>query len=354
MILTVNWKRRARQNRPARQVKTMMEKILVIGSNSFSGASFVSRALEGGAEVVGVSRSRQPSPVFLPYRWLPAKTQKGFKFHPIDINRDLPALSRILRKFKPSYVVNFASQSMVAESWQNPVHWMMTNVVSTVRLHELLRGCDFLKKYIHISTPEVYGSCTGLIPEETRYNPSTPYGVSRAAADMSLTTYFKHYGFPVVFTRAANVYGPGQQLYRIIPRAIFFFLTGKKLKLHGGGRSVRSFIHIRDVSEGTWKAMLQASPGEIFHFSTDQNLAVREVVEKIAQKTGVRFDACVESVGERPGKDAAYLLDNAKARKLLNWNPKISLDEGLDETISWVKNNLKTLGRQSPDYIHKP
>lgn len=331
-----------------------MEKILVIGSNSFSGASFVAHALEAGAEVIGVSRSKEPSPVFLPYRWLSAEAQQRFKFHSIDLNLQLDVLMGILDQFRPQYVVNFAAQSMVAESWQNPDHWMMTNVVSTVKLHEILRRCDFLKKYVHISTPEVYGSCSGLAPESTHYNPSTPYAVSRAAADMSLMTFFKNYKFPVCFTRAANVFGPGQQLYRIIPRAILFCLTGQKLQLHGGGHSVRSFIHMRDVAEGTLRVMRNAPAGEIYHFSTTRNISVRQVVELITGKLGVKFEEAVEIVGERPGKDAAYLLDSAKAKATLGWTDKISLEEGVDETIAWAKNNLSEIKKQPANYEHKP
>ena len=96
-----------------------------------------------------------------------------------------------------------------------------------------------------------YGSCSGLVDENHPFSPSTPYATSRAACDMHLLNFFKNYNFPVVFTRAANVYGPGQQLYRIIPRTILFIKLGKKLQLHGGGKSLRSFIHIRDVAEAT-------------------------------------------------------------------------------------------------------
>lgn len=332
----------------------MNEKIIIIGSNSFSGASFIAQALEAGATVIGTSRSPEPDAVFLPYRWIDAEALSRFNFHQVDLNFQMDLLMEIINEFRPDYVVNFASQSMVAESWQNPDHWMMTNVVSTVRLHERLRQCDFLKKYVHISTPEVYGSCSGLVTEQTPYSPSTPYAVSRAAADMSLITYFKQYNFPVVFTRAANVYGPGQQLYRIIPRTILFFLTGQKLQLHGGGHSVRSFIHIRDVSEGTLRVMRSASPGEIYHLSTTRNISIREVVELIACRLGVSFDDLVEVVGDRPGKDSAYLLDSTKARNTLGWQDCITLEKGIDDTIAWVKDNFDTLLRQPSDYIHKP
>lgn len=332
----------------------MPEKILVIGSNSFSGASFIDHALRNGLGVVGVSRSPEAAAVFLPYRWHGREEEKRFRFHRLDLNRDLASIMELARDFRPEYVINFAAQSMVAESWQNPDHWMMTNVVSNVRLHDQLRGCDFLKKYVHVSTPEVYGTCEGLVRESTNYNPSTPYAVSRAAADMSLMSFFRAYDFPVVFTRAANVYGPGQQLYRIIPRAILFFLTGKKLPLHGGGHSVRSFIHIRDVADGTLRVARQASPGDIFHFSTSRSVSIRALVQLIAERMNVSFADHVEIVGERLGKDSAYLLDSTKAKTELGWEDRITLERGIEETIAWVKDNLEEIRKHPAEYIHKP
>lgn len=332
----------------------MSEKIVVIGSNSFSGASFVAAALKSGAEVIGISRSPEAAAVFLPYRWLERGLLERFRFYSFDLNHDLDAIMAVIHEWKPDFVVNFAAQSMVAESWRNPDHWMLTNLVANVRFHEMLRRCDFLNKYVHVSTPEVYGSCEGLVQENTSYNPSTPYAVSRAAADMSLMTFFKAYSFPVVFTRAANVYGPGQQLYRIIPRTILFFLTGRKLQLHGGGHSVRSFIHIRDVADGTLRVARKAEPGQIYHFSTTRNISIRTVVEMIAEQLNVPLSDCVEVVGERLGKDSAYLLDSSKAREELGWEAQISLEQGIEETIGWIRDNLDELCRQPTDYIHKP
>jgi dTDP-glucose 4,6-dehydratase len=252
------------------------------------------------------------------------------------------------------YVVNFAAQGMVAESWQHPEHWFQTNVVATIKLHDELRKLNFLKKYVHVSTPEVYGNCEGLVEENTDYNPSTPYAVSRAAADMSLMSFIKAYDFPVVFTRSANVFGAGQKLYRIIPRAILFFMMGRTLELHGGGHSVRSFIHIRDVADGTLKAMLNGKVGEIFHLSTDRTVSIRELVELIAQLMDVSFDDYTKIVDERLGKDSSYSLDSSKPRKELGWDPVIGLEEGIQETIDWVTNNLHELKKQPVDYIHKP
>jgi dTDP-glucose 4,6-dehydratase len=333
----------------------MGERIFVIGSNSFSGASFVDYVLDQGMEVLGVSRSPQPHRAFLPYMWSSDQARlQRFRFEQLDLNQDTEKLAGAIEQFRPDYVINFAAQSMVAESWLYPEHWYQTNVVANVRLHDRIRRFDFIRKYVHVSTPEVYGSCKGLVTESAPFNPSTPYAASRAACDLHLITFLKQYGFPVVFTRAANVYGPGQQLYRIIPRTALFLKTGRKLQLHGGGQSVRSFIHIRDVSEGTLRIARQAPPGESYHLSTGLNISIRELVERICQKMKKDFSSAVEVTGERPGKDAAYLLDSAKARQTLHWQDNIALEEGLDETIRWIERDLEDLKTLPADYIHKP
>ncbi|MBT5548953.1 MAG: NAD-dependent epimerase/dehydratase family protein [Nitrospina sp.] len=329
----------------------MNEKIVVIGSNSISGSAFVQYALEKGAHVTGISRSQEPADVFLPYKW---SDHNKFSFHQLDLNHDLDAILDLVRSGHPDYIVNFSAQSMVAQSWSHPEHWFMTNVVSTIKLHDCLRQCSFLKKYVHVSTPEVYGNCDGYVKENTSYHPSTPYAVSRAAADMSLHTFFKSYQFPVAFTRAANVYGPGQQLYRIIPRTILFIKLGKKLQLHGGGVSERSFIHIRDVADATYRIAREAPCGEIYHIATQRTITVRGLVEMICHKMGVAFEDHVEISGERMGKDAAYFLDSSKIRETLKWEDKVSLEEGIDNVIDWTEKNFEELQKQPLEYIHKP
>ena len=326
-----------------------METVYVIGSNSFSGATFVKYAQDQNVKVVAISRSAEPVPALLPYKW----HNKPTEFHQLDLNHDLDKILDLINSDKPEYVVNFSAQSMVAESWHHPADWFMTNTVSTVKLHDALRKYDFLKRYVHVSTPEVYGSCSGFVQENFPFNPSTPYAVSRAAADMSLRSFFQAYNFPVVSTRAANVYGPGQQLYRIIPRTILFILLGRKLQLHGGGVSTRSFIHMDDVSDATWKIMLDGNNGDTYHISTDSVISIHDLVLRICEKLDVPFEKHVEVVGERLGKDAAYHLDSTKLRTELGWRDNISLEQGLDECINWVKDNFEALKEQPYDYIHK-
>lgn len=328
-----------------------MSPILVVGSNSFSGASFVDYLLEQGQKVIGTSRSVEPIDAMLPYKW---RDHEDFAFHQLDLNKDLSRIIELINDQQPEYVINFAAQSMVGESWKSPEDWFMTNAVSTIKLHDALRKLTFLKRYVHISTPEVYGSCEGFVKEDFPFNPSTPYAVSRAAADMSLRTFRATYDFPVVTTRAANVYGPGQQLYRIIPRTILFILLGKKLELHGGGESTRSFIHMHDVSDATWRIAQHGVNGDTYHISTNEVISIRDLVAKICAKLGARFEDHVQIVGERLGKDSAYHLDSTKVRTQLGWSDKVTLDQGIDECIAWVQKNIEILRDEPMNYIHKP
>ena len=335
-------------------------KILVIGSNSFSGSHFVAEALRNGHSVWGVSRSHEPNPVFLPYYW-PLKergqltsTTKNFIFHRIDLNSQLNQLLQLIDNVQPELIVNFAAQGMVAESWLNPTHWYRTNVVAQVALHDALRQKPFLRKYVHVTTPEVYGSTDGgWIKENNHFAPSTPYAVSRAACDMHLHSFYEAYGFPVVFTRAANVYGPGQQLYRIIPRTLLSARTGRSMQLHGGGHSVRAFIHINDVVRATLQLALEGEPGTTWHLSTQDCCSIRELVEYICNLTGSSFSDFVESSEERLGKDQSYLLDSTSMRQVHGWSDEVSLERGLQETMDWVDANLDTLNTLPWSYQHK-
>lgn len=325
-------------------------KFLVIGSNSFSGSNFIKYLLEKSEEVVGVSRSDEINNVYLPYKW---KEYSNYNFYKIDLNKDLNQLIEIINKFQFDYVVNFAAQGMVAQSWSSPEDWYQTNVVGQVKLHDSLRKFDFIKKYVHVTTPEVYGSTEGWIKENFNFNPSTPYAASRAACDLHLKTFYNAYNFPVTFTRAANVYGPGQQLYRIITRSILYSRIGKKLDLHGGGYSNRSFIHINDVCSATYKIAINGNTGESYHISTNQQITIRDLVKKICEITSVPFETLVNDSGERLGKDKAYMLDSSKIRSELGWSDNINIDEGILETINWLDSNLEILKTLPDFYEHK-
>jgi dTDP-glucose 4,6-dehydratase len=326
------------------------EKYLVIGSNSFTGASFVAGLLADGSEVLGISRSPEADPVFLPYKW---SSHDHFTFRQLDLNRDLDTFEASLNEFQPDYVVNFAAQGMVAQSWQNPEHWYQTNTIAMIRLHERLRKYAGLKKFVHASTPEVYGNTAGVIREDAPFNPSTPYAISKAACDMNLLASQRTYGFPVAMTRAANVCGPGQALYRIIPKTILCILAGRKLRLEGGGASVRSFIHVRDVVDATIRICRHGAPGAVYHLSTERRDSIRALVEETCRQLGARFEDCVEIAEARLAQDSAYLLESSKAREELGWLPKQTVCNAIRDTADWIKQNLAELRDMPDQYVHK-
>lgn len=327
-------------------------KVLVIGSNSFSGSDFVDLLLdEGRYSVWGVSRSPEKSEVFLPYK---RRKSQDFHFEQIDLNKDLKRLVKLLETEKPEYVVNFAAQSEVGPSWESPQEWFQTNAVALTGLAHALKDMKWIKRYVHISSPEVYGSCEGTVHEDAPLNPSTPYAASKAAGDLSLFTYVKNFNLPMVMIRATNVYGAHQQLFKIIPRSVINLKLGKTIELHGGGVAVKSYIHIRDVSKGELAAMERGQNGLIYHLSPDQGVEVREVVRLICVKLGRRFEDSTKTVAERLGQDKAYVIDSTRARKTLSWKPEISLEAGLAGVVRWVDEYWDEMRELPLAYIHKP
>lgn len=329
-----------------------MPKYLVLGSNAFSGQDFIDLLLDQPqANVIGVSRSPE-YPAFR-LRYKTRADLSRFRFVEIDLNKQMPDLLALLEAEKPEYIVNFAAQSEVAPSWEHPDQWFETNTVALAKMINYLRKQNWLKRYLHISSPEAYGNCVGTVTETTPDNPSTPYAASKAAADMLIAVYQKQYGLPATYVRATNIYGARQQLFKIIPRTAIYLKLGKKIQLHGGGVAVKSYIHVRDVSRGELAILHEGKVGERYHLSPDDGIAVRDVVRSIAETTGKRFEDCVEIVAERPGQDAAYVIDSSKARRELGWRPTISFADGIRETSEWVDRHWDEIRNHPLDYLHK-
>ncbi len=331
-----------------------LEKILVLASNSFTGSHFIDYLLKDTKiQICGISRSSEYNPVFLPYLYKKEKPER-FRFFQIDLNTQFAEFCKVCEEFAPDVVVNFAAQGEVRNSWKWPEQWYQTNCLGVVKVAEFLKDKKYLKKYIAASTPEVYGA-TGLnIKESYVCNPSTPYAASKLAGDLHLFTLFKRSKFPVVFTRAANLYGIHQQLYRIIPRTIIFLRLGKKIELHGRGLARRAFIHARDVADLTWRAITKGKTGEIFHVAPEGDLrSVAEVVHFICDQLGYDFDRSVQLIDENFGQDSLFSLDAAKARGELGWKPQVSFENGVTEMICWIDENWEFIKSQPLDYVHK-
>ncbi len=324
-----------------------MPTVVVLGANSFSGADLVDLLLEEtDYRIVRMARSgwQDNTP----------RCQSCYQ----DMNKHMPTILENLDYYRPEYVVNFAAQSEVAPSWDTPEDWFQTNCVALAKLVNHLRKQTYLRKYLHVSSPEVYGDTTGWVggagEKYTWLRPSTPYAASKAAADMLLSCYHRQFGFPLVTVRSTNVYGPRQQLWKIIPRTILAIKQGRKIQLHGGGQAVKSYIHVHDVSRGELAILERGRVGEVYHLSPDRGFNVVYVVHLIADMMGKTLPEVVDVVPERPGQDAAYIVDSTKARTEFGWKPEIGIADGIKETIAWVEENWEEIQRQPLEYQHRP
>tara|TARA_B100000767_G_scaffold240715_1_gene236662 strand:+ start:1846 stop:2838 length:993 start_codon:yes stop_codon:yes gene_type:complete len=329
-----------------------MNKVLIIGSNSFAGSDFADYLLSKKFKVYGVSRNKEINKEHLRYK--NNINLKNFKFFKIDLNlkKDLNKLIKLIKKQKINYIVNFAAQGMVAESWINPQDWYLTNVVSNSILIKELSKLK-IKKYLNFSTPEVYGHTSSLMKESNIFAPTTPYAISRSAQDLNLLAHYKTYNFPVVFTRAANIYGPYQQSFRIIPKIIISILTNKKIPIHGKGDTLRSFVYMPDVSRALYKILLdKKNIGETFHISTKRFISILQLVKLINKLMNIK-NKNIYHVKERDGKDLKYTLNSNKIRKLYSWSEQTDLLNGIFDTIDWVKKNINYFKKASLQYKHK-
>jgi len=326
--------------------------ILILGLNSFSGSVTAKNFLKQGFKVIGLNRS---SEIQLPYRaYFSSQNVLDIEVIELGSNFEVSSVIEICEGNNIETIVNFASQSMVAQSWDTPWDWYETNCVWLSKLSSALIKWGKLRKFIHYTTPEVYGSTSGWITEETRINPSTPYAISRAAGDFHLLAEFKRSGFPVIFTRAANVFGPFQQRYRIIPKALIAAASHSEIELHGGGHSERSFIFMDDVANALLKIIESGHIGSSYHISTRRLVTIRRAVEMCFEMYGKNSSLFLKGAQERPGKDQAYMLDSSKLRSDLGWEDTTSLEEGISLTKEWVDSWLSELLKQPSEYIHQP
>ena len=326
-------------------------KYLILGSGSFAGQALFSSFLKKGLEVYGINRSLPLGSVYWP--WIENQNEyirnHWFTF---NLNFSLEEMIKKIEDINPDIVIDFMGQGMVAQSWQDPKNWYETNIANKSKLLEACLKLN-LKKYIRIGTPEVFGSNEEFVKEDKFFNPSTPYSVSHCAIDMHLRCLGKQYDFPYIIARFANFYGVGQQLYRVIPRLFLSCYSGEKFILDGLGKSKRSFIFSEDVNEAIFKIISSKHIKEEFNFSTNQEISISILVEKICQITNVKKEKIIKYGPERPGKDMFYRMDIEKAKLLLNWKATTSLEKGLHLVNEWIKEGFSQFSKDSWSYKHK-
>ncbi len=259
------------------------------------------------------------------------------KFFNIDI-RDGNKLNEALTQNLYDAVINFAAETHVDNSIKSPRIFLETNVIGTFNLLEAAQKYNF--RLLQVSTDEVYGSTSeGSFTEKSRFNPSSPYSASKAAAEMFVNAFVSTYGLDIVGVRCSNNYGPFQNTEKLIPTLIQKTINNEKLPLYGNGNNVREWIHVSDSSRAIITVLLRGTPGSFYNISSGIFKENLEVARKVLDYFGAQHSQ-IEFVEDRPGHDFRYAIDSSKIREELGWYPKVDFDSGLRETIDWYSSNV--------------
>ena len=253
--------------------------------------------------------------------------------------RDFTLVSQTFKECAPDAVVNFAAESHVDRSIESPQDFFETNVGGTLVL--LRAALKYgIKRYLQISTDEVYGSlgATGNFTEETPLAPNSPYSASKASADHFVRAYYHTYGLDTVTTRCSNNYGPYQFPEKLVPLMINNARHNKRLPVYGDGLNIRDWIHVKDHCNGIWNALTDGKAGEVYNFGGNWELTNIELVKKIINIMG-KSESLINFIPDRPGHDFRYAIDSIKARKELGWSPSTEFNSGLRDTVDWYLQN---------------
>ncbi|HOJ79104.1 MAG TPA: dTDP-glucose 4,6-dehydratase [Bacillota bacterium] len=236
-------------------------------------------------------------------------------------------------------VIHLAAESHVDRSIEQPDIFVTTNILGTQVLLDLTRKYN-VKRYLQISTDEVYGSlgATGYFTEETPLAPNSPYSASKASADLLVRAAYHTFNLPVMITRCSNNYGPYQFPEKLIPLMISNALEGKELPVYGDGLNVRDWLHVRDHCRAIDLVFHQGTPGEVYNVGGNNEKANIEIVELILKELG-KPKSLIKYVKDRPGHDRRYAIDASNIKQKLGWEPQIAFEDGIRETITWYLEN---------------
>lgn len=313
----------------------MNKKVLILGVTSFGGSSFFKFLRKKiNFDIQGTYRSNTT------LKKLFKNNLKEYNFVKLDLSKKNNNLIKIIKKFKPNYIFDFASVCLVNESWENPKYYLDVNYFSKINLIKNLKEFRFLKKFIYISTPEVFGSTPRPVKENYNiFTPSTPYALSKLNMEQAISIY-NNEAKKFIIVRASNFYGLDQLDHRLIPKLIKYIKNKKKFPMHGNGNSIRNFIFEDDFNLGLLKVLLNGKIGKIYHFSSNKYLKINEIIKITCKTLNVDFRNSIKKVKDRVCKDKYYFLDCKKTIKELNWSPKISFKNGLKKIIAH-KNKIK-------------
>ena len=313
-------------------------KILVTGGAGFIGSNFVRMALTSKFSNFDVESLIVLD--LLTYagdeeNLAPVATDKRFKFVKGDI-RDLELTKRLMSQ--SDQVVHFAAESHVDRSIEGGSDFVSTNVMGTQVLLDAARNSN-IKRFVHVSTDEVYGSISeGSWPEDHPLLPNSPYSASKAGSDLLVRAYNRTHKLDTVITRCSNNYGQYQFPEKVMPLFITNIIEGKKVPLYGNGLNVRDWLHVDDHCRGIALALTKGKSGEVYNIGGGTELTNVELTHKILNAMGVG-EEFIQPVEDRKGHDLRYSVDISKINSQLGYSPQVNFEEGLLQTIEWYKNN---------------
>ena len=237
------------------------------------------------------------------------------------------------------YVINFAAESHVDRSIEDPEIFIKSNVLGTQVLLNAAKDGE-VKKYIQISTDEVYGSLgsEGYFTENTPLQPNSPYSASKAGGDLIVRAYHNTFGMPINITRCSNNYGPYQFPEKLIPLMISNALEDKSLPIYGDGKNIRDWLHVYDHCSAIDLVLHEGKVGEVYNIGGNNEKQNIEIVKLILEDLG-KDESLIKYVDDRLGHDRRYAIDSTKIQKELGWEPKYTFETGIKETIQWYLNN---------------
>ena len=292
------------------------------------GSEFVRQAVSRGYKVIVADK--------LTYAGDLARLKEvegKYKFYKADICSK-KQIHSIFSQEKPDAVLNFAAQTHVDRSIRDAAPFIETNVKGTQVLLDVARKYK-IKKFIHLSTDEVYGEIKkGDFSEDSPLKPNSPYAASKAAADLLIKSYIRTYNFPAIIVRPCNNYGPWQYPEKLIPLAILKIMRHQLVPVYAQGKNIREWLYVEDCAKGIMQILQKGRVGQIYNLGSNeekQNIEVVKMILRILNKP----ENMIEFVKDRPGHDLRYRLDSKKVCHEINWKPEIKFEEGIKFTVQW-------------------
>ena len=265
--------------------------------------------------------------------------------------QDYDFIEKLFQTYKPDALINFAAETHVDRSIHKSQPFIETNIMGTHILLEVSLK-QKLKKYIQISTDEVYGSIAPphRFTENSQIMPNSPYSASKAAGDHFVRAYFETYGLSTIILRCSNNFGPYQFPEKIIPYFISLALEDKKVPVYGDGLNVRDWIFVADFCQAIKLVLEKGKAGEVYNVGGDCELNNLELTKILLKKLN-KPESLMNFVKDRLGHDRRYAMDSTKIQTQLGWKKKYSFEEGIDKTINWYKSNTNWINKRTKQLI---